>query len=228
MSRTESIFVIAILITLTRGFGQSALSVVSITIVGKWFVRRLNAAMAVYTVILSVGFMIAFPVVGAMVLKSGWRSAWAAIGFCLLFGLAPLALLLVRSSPEACGLKTEEMRTEPQPDQSPAEGQTLRQALATPAFWVFGIATAIYGLIASGIALFNESILAERGSSLHISSDAGNRRTDIIGGKLSEAGYDALEDNRFYAGDGFARRISAGVPHVKTQCTWLLMLWSWD
>jgi len=163
MSRTESIFVIAILITLTRGFGQSALSVVSITIVGKWFVRRLNAAMAVYTVVLSVGFMIAFPIVGAMVIKSGWRSAWAAIGFCLLFGLAPLALLLVRSSPEECGLKTDEMRSEPQMDQSPAKGQTLGQAMATPAFWVFGIASAIYGLIASGIALFNESILAERG-----------------------------------------------------------------
>jgi MFS family permease len=162
MSITESLFLIAILITLTRGFGQSALSVVSITIVGKWFVRRLNAAMAIYTVVLSVGFMIAFPVVGAIVIKSGWRSAWAAIGFCLLFGLAPLALLLVRSSPEACGLKTDEMRTE-QPAQSPIEGQTLGQALATPAFWVFGIASAVYGLIASGIALFNESILAERG-----------------------------------------------------------------
>src|SRR5687767_8477706 len=163
MSGARNIWVIAILITLTRGFGQSALSVVSITIVGKWFVRRLNAAMAVYTVVLSVGFMIAFPIVGAMVIKSGWRSAWAAIGFCLLFGLAPLALLLVRSSPEECGLKTDEMRSEPQMDQSPAKGQTLGQAMATAAFWVFGIGSAIYGLIASGIALFNESILAKRG-----------------------------------------------------------------
>ena len=39
---------------------------------------------------------------------------------------------------------------------------TLRKALATPSFWVFGVASAVYGLIASGIALFNESILAER------------------------------------------------------------------
>ncbi|HEY9282834.1 MAG TPA: MFS transporter, partial [Pyrinomonadaceae bacterium] len=42
-------------------------------------------------------------------------------------------------------------------------GHTLRQAVATPAFWVFGLASATYGLTASGIALFNESILAERG-----------------------------------------------------------------
>jgi hypothetical protein len=50
MSATTNVAAIAILITLTRGLGQSALSVVSITMVGQWFVRRLNLAMAVYTV----------------------------------------------------------------------------------------------------------------------------------------------------------------------------------
>ena len=40
---------------------------------------------------------------------------------------------------------------------------TLGEALRTPAFWVFAIASSLYGLVASGIGLFNESILAERG-----------------------------------------------------------------
>ena len=40
---------------------------------------------------------------------------------------------------------------------------TLGGALRSPAFWVFGIASSLYGLVASGIGLFNESILAERG-----------------------------------------------------------------
>ena len=43
------------------------------------------------------------------------------------------------------------------------DGYSLRAALRTPAFWVFGIGAALYGLVASGIGLFNESILAERG-----------------------------------------------------------------
>jgi len=43
MSVTRDVAAMAILITLTRGFGQSALSVVSITMVGQWFVRRLMA-----------------------------------------------------------------------------------------------------------------------------------------------------------------------------------------
>jgi MFS family permease len=160
MSGAHSVIAIAILITLTRGFGQSALSVVSITIVGKWFVRRLNPAMAVYTVLLSVGFMIAFPLIGAMVISNGWRSTWWTIGATLLFGLAPLSLLLVRRSPEACLLENDGEIVE---DRETAVGFTPGQALATPSFWVFGIASAVYGLIASGIALFNESILAERG-----------------------------------------------------------------
>ena len=39
----------------------------------------------------------------------------------------------------------------------------MQEALATPAFWIFAIGAALYGLVASGIGLFNESILAERG-----------------------------------------------------------------
>lgn len=163
MSGAKGAAAVTLLITLTRGLGQSALSVVSITIVGKWFVRRLNTAMAVYTVALSVGFMAAFPSVGAAVTAYGWRAAWAGVGWAVLLGLAPLGWLLVRRSPEAVGIapdgesKSEEVAGEE------ARGHTLWQAIKTPAFWVFGLSSAVYGLIASGIALFNESILAERG-----------------------------------------------------------------
>ena len=40
---------------------------------------------------------------------------------------------------------------------------TLADALRSPAFWVFALSSSIYGLAASGIGLFNESILAQRG-----------------------------------------------------------------
>jgi MFS family permease len=39
---------------------------------------------------------------------------------------------------------------------------TLGQALHTPTFWVFAVGTSLYGLIAAGVSLFNQSILAER------------------------------------------------------------------
>src|SRR5262245_34629785 len=65
MSRATSLRTLALWITLTRGLGQSALSVVSLAMVGQWFVRRIDRAMAVYSVVMSVGFMAAFPLVGS-------------------------------------------------------------------------------------------------------------------------------------------------------------------
>lgn len=163
MSGSSGVVLLALLITLTRGLGQSALSVVSITIVGQWFVRRLNLAMGVYSILLSVGFMMAFPIVGAVVVNSGWRTAWAGVGAALLLMLAPSGWLLVRRSPEACGLAIDGERRVGEEPARAGQDYTLRQAASKPAFWVFALSSSIYGLIASGIALFNESILAERG-----------------------------------------------------------------
>jgi MFS family permease len=174
MSRVTTFTELAIAITLTRALGQSALSVISIAMVGHWFVRRLDMAMAIYSVALSVGFMIAFPVVGSLVQSRGWRFAWFAIGAAILCALVPLGLLLVRRGPESIGAAPdgEPGTANPALGTSNLElgtrnleprGSTLREALSTPAFWVFAIGAALYGLVASGIGLFNESILAERG-----------------------------------------------------------------
>jgi MFS family permease len=173
MSTTTGVAALAVYLTLTRALGQSALSVVSLAMVGHWFVRRIDVAMAVYSVALSIGFMMAFPVVGAIVQTSGWRTAWFLVGCGLAFGLAPLAWLIVRRSPEACGLEPDGGRAGGQEPgaRGPAlagdelSGHAWSTAILTPAFWVFAIGTALYGLVASGIGLFNESILAERGFS---------------------------------------------------------------
>jgi MFS family permease len=122
--------------------------------------------MGVYAVVMSIGFMIAFPVVGGTVLSRGWRAAWAGVGFALLLGLAPLSWLLVRRTPEAVGLPVDgEAALSPAaaPAEDDSAGDTLGRALRGGAFWVFALAASLYGLVASGIGLFNESILAELG-----------------------------------------------------------------
>jgi MFS family permease len=131
--------------------------------VGKWFRRKLTRAMAVYAVVMSVGFMAAFPAVGAIVQASGWRVAWAAVGVFLVALLAPVAWLLDRSSPEAIGLEVDGGGAAAPQEELPHANATLGEALRSPAFWVFALASSIYGLVASGIGLFNESILSERG-----------------------------------------------------------------
>jgi MFS family permease len=191
MSLAGSYAALAAWITLTRALGQSALSVVSLAIVGHWFVRRIDKAMAAYSVAISIGFMAAFPLVGSAVQAWGWRTAWMAVGLVIAAVLAPVACLIVRRNPESVGLlpdgevhgrlkpaattavtKTpvgagfsrldERVRPETGGDIVLA-GYTWTAALAMPSFWVFALGTALYGLVASGIGLFNESILAERG-----------------------------------------------------------------
>ena len=119
--------------------------------------------MAVYTILLSIGFMIGFPIVGATVIGSGWRVAWAGIGGAILLVLVPAALLLVRRAPESGDISLDAQGQAEVEAVDLRNAFTLRQALSTTRFWVFALSSSVYGLIASGIAIFNEAILAERG-----------------------------------------------------------------
>ncbi|HYP09668.1 MAG TPA: MFS transporter [Bryobacteraceae bacterium] len=155
MSSISTLMALWITVTLTRGFGQSALSVASLALVGKWFARRLNVAMGVYSLLVGVGFIAAFPVTGHMVLARGWRAAWFA-GSIVLLVLAPLAWTVVRNG-------SDEDHDPVEAAVVSSEDMTLADALRTAAFWLFAISSAVFGLVYSGIALFNQSILEERG-----------------------------------------------------------------
>src|SRR5580700_4382578 len=158
---------LSIAVTLTRGFGQSALSVVSLALVGKWFARRLNLAMGVYALLVGIGFIAAFPSVGAAVLNYGWRASWGSIGWVLLLVVAPLSWLIIRNQPEDRGLELDGV-SEPVPKLTDL---TTTEALRTPAFWIFALSSSLFGLVYSGISLFNESILVQRGFNASVYHD---------------------------------------------------------
>jgi len=159
MRSMEELATVFVTVTLTRGFGQSALSVVSLALVGKWFARRLNYAMGVFSLLVGVGFITAFPSVGQAVLTFGWRSAWAGIGWFLVLILSPLAWMLVRDNPDADRGVEQEFFS--------LSDLTVWEALSSPAFWVFALSSSVFGLAYSGISLFNQSILEQRGFDAH-------------------------------------------------------------
>jgi MFS family permease len=221
MTASQSVLTLAILITLTRGLGQSALSIVSMAMVGKWFHRRITQAMGIYAVVMSVGFMAAFPLVGAIVTGRGWRVAWTLVAAALMLGLAPLAWTLARDTPEAIGLAVDDDSASS--EEMSAEGSvghaTLRDALQSPAFWVFAAASAMYGLIASGVGLFNESILAERGfaPSVYHTALAVTAMT-ALGGNFAAGAYAARRSLRVVL-MGALIILAAGLvalPHITT------------
>jgi MFS family permease len=171
MSQITGLAALAALITLTRGLGQSALSVVSLTLAGKYFARNLNLAMGMYSLLVGIGFIIAFPSVGQATLAFGWRATWLGVGLSLAGLVAPLAWFTLR------GRLEETADSAQHPDSRSTESGsdlTLGDALRSPAFWVFAMASSVFGLIYSGIALFNQSILEQRGF------DAGTYHSALI------------------------------------------------
>jgi MFS family permease len=181
MSRAWNETSLFITLTLVRGLGQGALSVVAIALVGKWFKRRAGPAMGVFTVLLAFGFVAPIFAVGGAVKTEGWRVAWAWVGYALLFGLVPLGWLFARSTPESCGVVPDEPELE-------LGGQTysvpLSGALRTPAFWAFTAAATLFNLVFSALTLDNEALLVEHGLD-------GRQMNDLILGVLMVSGLPA-------------------------------------
>lgn len=139
-----------ILILLTRAFGQSGLSVLSIGVAGRAFRQGRGGAAAAYAVLLSVLFMIAFVVLGAVIRDSGWRAAWTGVAAALLL-LTPLAVCFPQRLEKADKITDQET------------GFTLAESLRQPVFWIYSVGIALFTAVQAGIGLFNEALLTERG-----------------------------------------------------------------
>jgi MFS family permease len=150
-------------LTLTRGLGQGALSLVSMALVGKWFRRRIGTAMGVFSVLLAFGFIGVTLGIGAAVQTVGWRLAWLVLGWTLLGGLAPLSLLLVRSVPEGTRLADPLEFAAPEERSIVLPDASLAEALCSPAFWVFTLAASLFNLVFSGFTFFAQGVLEEQG-----------------------------------------------------------------
>jgi MFS family permease len=161
MAWTTSPAVFFVLLLLTRGFGQSALSVASISIPGKWFEARLSWATALYSILLTIGFIAAFTVAGKYADES-WRTMWGAVGLIVL-ALGAVAWFVTRNRPESIGTSVDGRAEAILKEESAATGVGLFAAMGTIDFWVFAVATSLFATISSGLSLFNQSILEDLG-----------------------------------------------------------------
>tara|TARA_R110002110_G_scaffold59726_24_gene168804 strand:- start:9893 stop:11185 length:1293 start_codon:yes stop_codon:yes gene_type:complete len=86
------------------GIGNAAVAVIpGMTIVARWFTRQRSKAIAYASTGLSLGGIVFTPVSATLIERYGLAEAAYWLGLVLVLGIVPIALIMLRSSPEAIG-----------------------------------------------------------------------------------------------------------------------------
>lgn len=133
--------------------GNGAMNgIVANTVVTNWFVRRRGRALGLATAGMSVSG-VTLPYLAMLILESlGLEAAFLVIGL-LVAGLAPLAWLVVRISPESCGLLPDGLAASDEAGRAQDEGLSdagqwsAGQVLRHGPFWRLGV---VYSLAMMG------------------------------------------------------------------------------
>ena len=159
-----------------RAAFSSPLELGTSTAVSNWFLRRRPMALACMGIIQAVGLTI-FPLISQVLINEwGWRTAWLSLGiFTLATGIVPVLILMVRR-PEDMGLEPDpekggrRFREDDESEKSgaggPDQGQresgsssftehnyTVKQALATRAFWLLATFSVFGFVVQAGVSL---------------------------------------------------------------------------
>ena len=166
-----------------RAVFSSPLELGTSTAVSNWFIRRRPMGLAYMGVIQGIGLTI-FPVIAQVLIDGwGWRTAWLAVGiFTLSTGIIPMLLLMARR-PEDMGLEADpekDHRTVPTsnvaaagapPSASNTESNyTVRQGLATRAFWLLAIFSVFGFVVQAGISLHQVPHYIGQGVPTHLAA----------------------------------------------------------
>ncbi len=148
-------------------------------IVSKWFVRRRGRALAIATMGVSAGGVIAIPLTTAFITWFGWRLAWAALGVVMLSTILPLGLFAMRRSPEDVGLlpdgrsPTSITNTQNQSGSKDYNNQiavqgsyTPRAAFKTRAFWVLIVADTLGAMSLTPVLIHQVAYIGDKGFGL--------------------------------------------------------------
>jgi MFS family permease len=109
--------------------------VVGSAVVSRWFIRRRATALSVLGAASMAGMSLLVPVAMWLILTVGWRAAYGIIGLGAAIVLLPLALWVVRESPESMGLAPDGLAAEPTTRDAASERTAVSDAIRTTPFW---------------------------------------------------------------------------------------------
>ncbi len=135
------------------GTGIVAL-VLGAAVANLWFVARRGLITGIFGASTSAGQLIFYPLLVWMIGTYGWRTSTLVMGIAAVALILPV-LLFMRNSPADVGLQpygATALHPGAQAASAPAaEGGVMRQALATPAFWLLATTFFICGATSNGL-----------------------------------------------------------------------------
>jgi MFS family permease len=112
-----------------------------LSLIPRWFIKRVGLAMGITMAGLGIGGIITPPITQVLISTYDWRWACIVLGLLTLIIIIPVAQFL-KHSPQQAGLKPygegEIIKGEKSPSSS-MKGLSLRQAIRTRGFWFFGL-----------------------------------------------------------------------------------------
>ncbi|MEE4361900.1 MAG: MFS transporter [Pseudomonadales bacterium] len=148
-----------------RFAGQGVLTSASRNLLLLWFDRRRGLVSGVRGVFVSLGFSVAPLALSWLIALYGWRGALGVLALVAGFGFAVLALLLVRDSPEACGVLPDGAQPgEPAPAWETPD-LTVAVARRSPVFWIYALGLAAHALFGTAFTFHVVDLFAEAGRS---------------------------------------------------------------
>ena len=161
-----------------RAVFSSPLELGTSTAVSNWFIRRRPMALAYMSIIQGIGLTV-FPVIVQVIINGwGWRTAWLALGiFTISTGIIPVLLLMARR-PEDMGLEPDPERSpesqtasvSPKRSEPPESNYTVRQALATRAFWILAVFSVFAFVVQAGVSLHQVPHYIGQGVPTHLAA----------------------------------------------------------
>ena len=124
-------------------------TVLSVPLVGAWFVAGRSTALSFSSAGNAIGQLVVVPFATWMLLASGFRGGFLALGLGALLLVAPLAWLLVRDQPSDLGLAPDGQPGTAVAAEAAAEGVGLGRALGQPVFWQLTFGLAVCGVTMS-------------------------------------------------------------------------------
>jgi MFS family permease len=138
--------------------------VVASAVIARWFTRRRATALSVLGGASMAGMSLLVPIATWLILTFGWRTTYVVIAATLLAVMLPLALWVVRDSPETMGLAPDGDAAASAGAGAPAAERTsVGRAVQTRPFWQLAISLSTCGFTMALLSAHGLPMLTDHG-----------------------------------------------------------------